>query len=358
MRRALVIASVLAIAPRARGESAFEVARATGHLMADDDLYVDRGWWTAPLDGGAFGVSTRFAIGTTDTWSGRVLRWDAELVVQIPFERFFARRPRAPALFVRALDAPEEPMSNRFKKTARWGAVAALPGALAIAGGAAAKGKPQKLAVAPITTSALPIGASAAPAVSVASSAPPLAPSATAQPVTPPIAPLPPQSIRALVAAALKTAGLDRDDVLDDLATRARVSALAPEVRLRAYRGLETGARVARSDDVADRWTGSDGASTLFEGRLSWRLDRLVFADEEVAIERIRLERLELKQRLTSKVIDLALRWQRARRAASDPELLPVERDEAAAITVECLLALDAMTGGAASSILFHHIAR
>mgnify|MGYP001212064092 CR=1 FL=1 len=165
---------------------------------------------------------------------------------------------------------------------------------------------------------------------------------------------LSPASLRTLISLSLRHAGLDRDDVLDGLAARARWSALAPEVRLRALRGVDSGARVYRTDDLADRWTGSDGTTTLFEGRLSWRLDRLVFADEEVALERIRVERSELKQRLTNKVIDLALKWQRARRAANNPDALPLERDEAMAVEVESLVALDALTGGGASPILFN----
>jgi hypothetical protein len=79
-----------------------------------------------------------------------------------------------------------------------------------------------------------------------------------------------------------------------------------------------------------------------------------VFADEEVAIERIRLERAELKQRIAMRVVDLCLRWQKARRSASDPTLLETERDEAAIVAVEAMVALDAMTQGTASALLLH----
>lgn len=343
MRRvlALVTGSVLVVAPgAARAESAYEAARATGNLLADDDLFVDRGWYSAPLDGGALGVSTRFLLARADTSAGSELRWQAELVVQIPYERFFGRRPRVPPLSFGAPIAHEEvdmdSKSKHMKRKAGWTAVAS---ALAVAPVASGKDKIEKLAVVPI------------PSTSPSTSASPSS-SASAPPSTPPTA-LSPTAMRALIAAALRTAGLDRDDLLDGLATRARLSALAPEVRLRAFRGIDAGARVYRTDDLADRWTGSDGTSTLFEGRLSWRLDRLVFADEEVAIERIRVERSELKQRLTGRVLELALRWQRARRAVADPDALPHDRDEAAAIAIESLVALDALTGGAASSILF-----
>lgn len=331
MRRVLALVPVLLglLVPRgARAESAVEAARATGHLLADDDLFVDRGWWTAPLDGGALGVSTRFLVARVDTDAGHAVRWQAELVVQIPFERFFARRPRLPPFVLE--EVPMNWESNGWKRNT---GIAAVVGGLAIAPAAAGKEKIEKLAVVPL------------PSASTSGSA--------STPAVPPPTPLSATALRTLVAAALHQAGLDRDDVLDGLATRARLSALAPEVRLRAYRGIDAGARVYRTDDLADKWTGSDGTTTLFEGRLSWRLDRLVFADEEVAIERIRVERSELKQRLTNRILELALRWQRARRTASDPEAMPHDRDEAAAIAVESLVALDALTGGSASTILF-----
>lgn len=328
MRRVFVLLLVLSwlLSPRrVRAESAVEVARATGHLLADDDLFVDRGWTPGPLDGGGFVVSTRFFFARSVESVGIGTRFQLELVVQIPFERILTRRPRTPPVF--DLNE-EEPMD--WKKKAGAGA---LIGGLAVAPAAAGKDKIEKLAVIPMPSS------SASSSASVVATPPPTPLSATA--------------MRALVAAAIHQAGLDRDDQLDSLATRARLSALAPEVRLRAYRGIDTGARVYRSDDLADRWTGSDGTTTLFEGRLSWRLDRLVFADEEVAIERIRAERAEAKQKLTGRVLELALRWQRARRTASDVEAMPHDRDEAAAISVETLVALDALTGGAASTILF-----
>ncbi len=342
MRRvlALVVTLVMVHSSWERGASAqtlVEDARATGHLLADDDLFIDRGWWSAPLDGGALGVSTTFVVARTNGANGTFTRWGIELVVQIPFERFFGRTARAPA-------SPlwkEDPMARK-----KWGAVAALP-ALAIAGGAAAKGKPEKLdSVAPAPTSS----ASASTTI-VTTSAPSVAGVVA---VTAPIVakPLPPNAVRALVAAAWKSAGVDRDEALSDLAARARASALAPEVRLRAYRAIDAGARLYRTEETADKATVSDGTQNVFEARLSWRLDRLVFADEEVAIERIRVERTELKQRIAGKVVELAIRWQRARRAANDPELLPAERDEAAIVAVECLLGLDALTGGAATSIL------
>ena len=269
------------------------------------------------ISGGSLIVMTTFGVAQRDT----SIRWGVEVIVQIPFDRL--------AFHNDSHDMKESPMKSRR------GWAVALPGALAIAG--VARGKPN--AEAPATSASfVPNVTSAIP--SVIPSAVPLVVQA-----------LPPNAIRALVSAAWKAAGADRDEALTDLAARARLSALAPEVRLRAYRGIDSGARLYRAEE-SDRTTFSDGAQSFFEARLAWRLDRLVFADEEVAIERIRVERADLKQRISAKVLDLVLRFQRARRAANDADLLPHERDEAAIAAIESLIALDALTGGSATSIL------
>lgn len=194
----------------------------------------------------------------------------------------------------------------------------------------------------------------------LALAAPSVAPAPNVAPAVDPTAPisgrivaLRPSTVRALVTAALRHAGLDHDDALIDLAARARASALAPEVRLRAFRGLDVGARTDTTDAL-DRTTATDRAQTALEARLSWRLDRLVFADEEVAIERLREGRREQRTKLTARVVELAIRWQRAERAASDPRLLDGERDDAALDALEAALALDALTGGAAGPLLLH----
>lgn len=274
------------------------------------------------IGSGSLVVSTSIGVARTDT----SVRWGFEVIVQIPFERLAFRNK---------LLTKELPM-----KSMRGWAVA-LPSALAIAG--VARGKPNSAESAP------------APSLTTIPSTAPLIPSGIPSGIPLVVQTLPPNAIRALVSAAWKAAGADRDEALGDLATRARASALAPEVRLRAYRGIDAGARLYRVEE-GDRATITDGTQTFFEARLSWRLDRLVFADEEVAIERLRVERAELKQRISAKVLDLVLRFQRARRAANDGELLPRERDEAAIVAVECLIGLDAITGGMATGILMRPI--
>lgn len=315
-----VLALFLLIPTPARADVLTDDARATGHLLADDDVLLDRPWLAPDLGRGTFGVATTFTFGRFVGPNGAVVRFGFEVVVQIPFERLLQKK-------------------EHTMKKKRWGAAVALPSAIAIA--SAAKGKPIKGEPAPAPSTTASIVTTSSPSVAgvVVVTAPVVVQS------------LAPNAVRALIAAAWSAAGVDRDDALSDLAARARASALAPEVRLRAYRGIDAGARIYRVED-SDRATVTDGTQSVFEARLSWRLDRLVFADEEVAIERIRLERAELKQRISAKVLDLLLRFQRARRAALDQDLLAHERDEAALVALESLLALDALTGGAASKLL------
>lgn len=344
---------------------ALDEARAAGHLLADDDLAVDRGWWLPSAAPGSLSISLGFGIGRRVGPQGAYVRWGIDVGLQIPFERFaFEAGRRSIARGLGMGISKEDVMRKRS-----WSAVAVLPGALALAGAAAAKGKigvgAGGSASAPPKSSAS-AGASASPPACASASVlvvegPTVAgvvatvPSPTNLTPTKVDAPLvassvKPATLHALMVSAWKAAGVDRDDGLADLASRARASALAPELRLRAYRGLDVGARIYRTDDVAV--TTSDAAQTFLEVRLGWRLDRLVFADEEIAIERMKLERAELRQKIAAKVVELVLRWQRARRAANDPSLLDSERDEAAVSAVEALLALDALTGGAATSLL------
>jgi hypothetical protein len=312
---------------------AFAPSTARAQVPDPDDLE-DR--WHVPFDGGSFAVSFSVAASRIHAIDRDLWHLHGEAVVQIPLDRLFAhQKPHF----------QEDPMSTKS-----WMVV--LPSALAVAGVATAKeSPPKKVAPASSASGAASGSASASQAFSTTSVSAPSAAGYVS--VTAPLAAVPPLKgamIHALVVAAWKVAGVDRDDVLDSLATRARTSALLPELRLRTYRTYDAGVRVYRTEDV----TTLDGASTHVEARMTFRLDRLVFADEEIAIERIRVERAELKQRIATRVVDLSLRFQKARRAAADPTLLESERDEAAIAAVEAVVALDAMTGGAASALFFH----
>ncbi|SRR5579883_1762803 len=153
---------------------------------------------------------------------------------------------------------------------------------------------------------------------------------------------------RECVAAALRASGLGVDDAsLDALVARSRVSAWLPETRMRAMR-LLTDAQHATTLATTDGTTLYDavGANLVLELRLTWRFDRLLYAGDEPTIERVRLERLEARSRLATKVLELLFGW---RRAVVDSRAAPQgsrEELEARLRASEALATLDVLTGG------------
>ncbi len=160
---------------------------------------------------------------------------------------------------------------------------------------------------------------------------------------------LTPRLARACVTAAWRTAGLGADDArVDAILSRARWSAALPEARLRAVRfedaqlSLDTGTETSRLRDTA-------GANVGFEARLTWRFDRLVYADDEPSFERIRLEHRDARSRIAAKVLEALFHWQRA--TLDLRTLSPAQqgtRDEADAVlrVMESEAALDVLTNG------------
>jgi hypothetical protein len=169
-------------------------------------------------------------------------------------------------------------------------------------------------------------------------------------PANPAAAPgeLPPPSpllARAVARAALRAAGVEDGHArLDDLASRARKSALLPETRLRATRYVDDRASVDALPEQS-RLVDSSSHTVGLEARLTFRLDRLVFADEETHLERARLDLETFRARLTSKALELLFRHHRARLAAARA-VADAEREERAAEVAELAAALDALTAG------------
>lgn len=322
-------------------------ARAEEDLAdVEDEELIEEGLFFGSLDPldlrrSSLGVSLRGAVGWWQMPLGRAVRWEAEIIVHFPLDRLFGLGTNEP-LFSR-----QNGGSMKTKRHARWGTLAA---SLAIGGIASAKEKAPLVVTKAATTTAASDSASAVASASTSASVSPPAPASGSESTN--AVRLSPTALRALVTAAWRASGLTDDTSLDDLAARAKSSALAPEVRLRAHRTNAVGARIFSVDTLADHSTLSDGTQTFLEARLTWQLDRLVFADEEVAIERMRIERAELRQRVAARVVELALAWLRARRAATNPDLLPEEREEATMRALEAFLALDATTAGAATELL------
>jgi hypothetical protein len=116
--------------------------------------------------------------------------------------------------------------------------------------------------------------------------------------------------VRAVVAAAIRHAGLNGDPGRS-MRRRARWAALAPWITVRASRDL------GWTDDSSP--VEVDHGEVL-EVRATWRLDRLVFDSSETRAAGLDGSRLRARRELTREVIHLYFRRQRLRaEAAADP---------------------------------------
>jgi hypothetical protein len=148
---------------------------------------------------------------------------------------------------------------------------------------------------------------------------------------------LPP--VRTLVARALHAARARGPSATRELARRARLSGLMPEVRV----GLERGSQLdlASSDSgQTSRTSTAQGDALKLQASVSFDLPRLVFASEEVRILSVERWLANDLQELSAQIVALYFRHRRAARALADGELEKAdELDE-----IEALL--DVLTDG------------
>jgi hypothetical protein len=193
---------------------------------------------------------------------------------------------------------------------------------------------------------------SRAKAKTVAPAAPPAAPTRAppAESLEAPVWPVPrvtPADARAAAEAALRHApGAGAGERLDALTSRARWSAVLPQLRLRATRLIdETESYVPTSYDP-HRTTASGGASLWLEARGTWTLDRLVFAGEEVDVERMRRQLAREQEERAEHALELLFGWQRAMAALADPTASHAECLSAWVREQELSARLHVATGG------------
>jgi hypothetical protein len=151
---------------------------------------------------------------------------------------------------------------------------------------------------------------------------------------------------RSCVRAAWRALGIADDAPIDSMASRARSSAALPELRLRAMRTIDESGRITLSDADPYRYTEAGTATNWLEARLTFRLDRLIFADEEVSLERVRIERSELRARTAAKVLQSLFEWQRAYALVDEPAASTAEHFAAVLRELEASAILDVMTDG------------
>jgi len=152
---------------------------------------------------------------------------------------------------------------------------------------------------------------------------------------------------RGAIRHALECAGyIGARTRLESLAARARSSAVLPELGVRTLRSSGQLLRLTPTSDDPYRYTQAGTSELTIEARLTWRLDRLVFADEEVTLERLQIERDAAERRLIDSVLERLEVWQRSRLRASDPLTDPEQRQTAEYNAAAAAVELDVLTDG------------
>jgi hypothetical protein len=152
---------------------------------------------------------------------------------------------------------------------------------------------------------------------------------------------------RGAVRSAWRVSGIGASDAkIDDLIARSRLSVLLPEMRLRAMQVFQDGEHTTSYINESGTIIDTSGSTTTVEARLTWRLDRLLFAGDEPTLERVRIERQETRSRIGARVLELLFAWQRALldAAASDTGSRAEADSELRACEAE--ISLDVMTAG------------
>ena len=187
--------------------------------------------------------------------------------------------------------------------------------------------------------------AAPAPSTPAPAASPAPAPAPTSSP--PPAPVLSSRLARGSVRHALASAGyLKARSRLAGLASRARSSAVLPELGLRTLRSSGQLLRLTPTSDDPYRYTQAGTSELTLEARLTWHLDRLVFADEEVTLEHLQIERDAAERRLVDQVLEQLSLWQRGRARAADPNADPEQRESADLSAIAAAVELDVLTDG------------
>ena len=119
-----------------------------------------------------------------------------------------------------------------------------------------------------------------------------------------------------------------------------------PELRLRTLHSSGQTLRLTPTPEDPYRYTQAGTSELAVEARLTWHLDRLVFAEQEVSIERLRMERDLAERRLIEQVLSRLTVWQRSGVRAADVDLDPETRQTAELEGLAAAVELDVLTEG------------
>jgi hypothetical protein len=130
------------------------------------------------------------------------------------------------------------------------------------------------------------------------------------------------------------------------MGSRARVAALAPDLRLRGGRTTDESLRWTPTDADPYRYNQAGGTRLYVEVELAWRLGRLIFEDAEFRVEELRRQRAKAEREIVEQVLGALLEWQKARLRSINPDLPEDERAEAWITMVRAASELDLLTNG------------
>jgi hypothetical protein len=152
---------------------------------------------------------------------------------------------------------------------------------------------------------------------------------------------------RGAVRTAWRVSGIEVNDArIDAMIARSRLSAILPETRFRVMQVFQDGEHSTSYVDEAGTVVDTSGATTTIEARFTWRFDRLLFADDEPTLERVRLEREEARTRIGGRVLELLFAWQRAILDAAASDGGSRAETEATLHQAEAEISLDVLTAG------------
>lgn len=133
---------------------------------------------------------------------------------------------------------------------------------------------------------------------------------------------------------------------LDAIASSAKLSALLPELRLRALRNSDHALRWIPTTDDPYRITQADGTGLVLEASATFRLERLLFSHDALALERLRLEAGAQRLKLEARVLDALLALVRARELSCAEDSDDAEKGLQVLKVLELFVELDGLTAG------------
>lgn len=153
--------------------------------------------------------------------------------------------------------------------------------------------------------------------------------------------------LRTAIEQAERAAGLGASmRRLSALGRRSRWSGLSPELRLRGALGIDQTRSIDSAGIVPGDETLRDASDSLVEIRLTFHLERLLFAGQEVALERARQQLLAERTELHAAVGRELLAYRRALQRLEDEELLDEDRADFEFDAERARLALFLLTDG------------